>query len=382
MFRVGRSARLLIVGQAPGRRVHETGIPWNDPSGDVLRAWLGARARGVLRHLAHRHRADRPVLPGHRGRRRPAAAAASARRSGSRASAPRCRRSASRCWSAAMPRRTIWARGESARWPTRCAPSATTCPSSSRCRIRAGATSCWLKKQSLVRKRGHPRAAPARESCYARIIARPHEAARLARQPVHAQGARRARREEDRLRAAARRRRSRSTTRSTRTIRWARSRRWCSTTARALYDSRVIVEFLDGVSPISRLIPEDRATASRCAAGRRSPTACSTRACWCATSRCATRRSKARPGATSSSRACTAAWRRWPTSSASALVPRRALLARRHRAGLLPRLARLPQARRRRLARRIPGARAALREADGAARVRRHAIPAARRTPS
>ena len=40
MFRVGKNARLLIVGQAPGRRVHETGIPWNDPSGDVLRAWL------------------------------------------------------------------------------------------------------------------------------------------------------------------------------------------------------------------------------------------------------------------------------------------------------------------------------------------------------
>ena len=40
VFRVGKSARLLIVGQAPGRRVHETGIPWNDPSGDVLRAWL------------------------------------------------------------------------------------------------------------------------------------------------------------------------------------------------------------------------------------------------------------------------------------------------------------------------------------------------------
>jgi uracil-DNA glycosylase len=40
VFRVGRSARLLIVGQAPGRLVHETGIPWNDPSGDVLREWL------------------------------------------------------------------------------------------------------------------------------------------------------------------------------------------------------------------------------------------------------------------------------------------------------------------------------------------------------
>jgi uracil-DNA glycosylase len=41
VFLVGRAARLLIVGQAPGRRVHETGIPWNDPSGDVLREWLG-----------------------------------------------------------------------------------------------------------------------------------------------------------------------------------------------------------------------------------------------------------------------------------------------------------------------------------------------------
>jgi uracil-DNA glycosylase family 4 len=41
VFRAGASARLLIVGQAPGRRVHESGIPWNDASGDVLRAWLG-----------------------------------------------------------------------------------------------------------------------------------------------------------------------------------------------------------------------------------------------------------------------------------------------------------------------------------------------------
>lgn len=34
------SARLCIVGQAPGRKVHETGIPWNDASGDRLRRWL------------------------------------------------------------------------------------------------------------------------------------------------------------------------------------------------------------------------------------------------------------------------------------------------------------------------------------------------------
>jgi uracil-DNA glycosylase len=35
------SARLCIVGQAPGRKVHETGIPWDDPSGNRLRDWLG-----------------------------------------------------------------------------------------------------------------------------------------------------------------------------------------------------------------------------------------------------------------------------------------------------------------------------------------------------
>jgi uracil-DNA glycosylase len=40
VLRVGLGARLLIVGQAPGTRVHATGIPWNDPSGDRLRAWL------------------------------------------------------------------------------------------------------------------------------------------------------------------------------------------------------------------------------------------------------------------------------------------------------------------------------------------------------
>jgi len=34
-------AVILIAGQAPGRKVHETGIPWNDPSGDRLRGWLG-----------------------------------------------------------------------------------------------------------------------------------------------------------------------------------------------------------------------------------------------------------------------------------------------------------------------------------------------------
>lgn len=34
-------ARILIAGQAPGTRVHETGIPFDDPSGDRLRQWMG-----------------------------------------------------------------------------------------------------------------------------------------------------------------------------------------------------------------------------------------------------------------------------------------------------------------------------------------------------
>lgn len=40
VFRASTTARILIVGQAPGRLVHETGIPWNDPSGNRLRDWL------------------------------------------------------------------------------------------------------------------------------------------------------------------------------------------------------------------------------------------------------------------------------------------------------------------------------------------------------
>lgn len=40
VLRAAGSARLLIVGQAPGTKVHASGVPWNDPSGDRLRQWL------------------------------------------------------------------------------------------------------------------------------------------------------------------------------------------------------------------------------------------------------------------------------------------------------------------------------------------------------
>ena len=41
VVRVSAATRLLICGQAPGRRVHESGLPFDDPSGDRLRDWLG-----------------------------------------------------------------------------------------------------------------------------------------------------------------------------------------------------------------------------------------------------------------------------------------------------------------------------------------------------
>lgn len=41
VLRAGETARILIVEQAPGVRVHTTGIPWDDPSGARLRAWMG-----------------------------------------------------------------------------------------------------------------------------------------------------------------------------------------------------------------------------------------------------------------------------------------------------------------------------------------------------
>ena len=36
-----RQTRILLIGQAPGTAVHESGIAWDDPSGDHLREWMG-----------------------------------------------------------------------------------------------------------------------------------------------------------------------------------------------------------------------------------------------------------------------------------------------------------------------------------------------------
>ena len=40
VLRISSTARLLIIGQAPGTRVHESGVPWDDASGERLRGWL------------------------------------------------------------------------------------------------------------------------------------------------------------------------------------------------------------------------------------------------------------------------------------------------------------------------------------------------------
>lgn len=41
VFQFNKQSKILIIGQAPGRKVHESGIPWDDASGDRLRQWMG-----------------------------------------------------------------------------------------------------------------------------------------------------------------------------------------------------------------------------------------------------------------------------------------------------------------------------------------------------
>lgn len=41
VVRVGPGTEILLCGQAPGRKVHESGLPFDDASGDRLRAWMG-----------------------------------------------------------------------------------------------------------------------------------------------------------------------------------------------------------------------------------------------------------------------------------------------------------------------------------------------------
>lgn len=44
VFQISATARILIASQAPGTKVHESGIPFSDASGDRLREWMGVSA--------------------------------------------------------------------------------------------------------------------------------------------------------------------------------------------------------------------------------------------------------------------------------------------------------------------------------------------------
>lgn len=52
VIRVRNETRILICGQAPGRRVHESGLPFDDPSGDRLRGWMGIERAMFYEHPA------------------------------------------------------------------------------------------------------------------------------------------------------------------------------------------------------------------------------------------------------------------------------------------------------------------------------------------
>ncbi|MCO6496570.1 MAG: uracil-DNA glycosylase family protein [Chitinophagaceae bacterium] len=41
VFQLGEDSKFIIISQAPGKKVHDTGTPWNDMSGRTLRSWLG-----------------------------------------------------------------------------------------------------------------------------------------------------------------------------------------------------------------------------------------------------------------------------------------------------------------------------------------------------
>lgn len=59
-----KAARIVVVGQAPGRKAQESKIPWNDASGARLIDWLVSRRRNVSRPVAVRPPPDGLLLPG------------------------------------------------------------------------------------------------------------------------------------------------------------------------------------------------------------------------------------------------------------------------------------------------------------------------------
>ena len=76
VLRPSPTARLVSASQAPGVRVHASGVPFSDPPGDRLRAWLALTPEEFYDAAARRHRARWVfAFPATMRRRRPAAAA-------------------------------------------------------------------------------------------------------------------------------------------------------------------------------------------------------------------------------------------------------------------------------------------------------------------
>jgi uracil-DNA glycosylase len=76
VLQVAASARLLILSQAPGRKVHETGVPWDDASGERLRDWMAIDRSAFYdeelwhgRLLQHLSAVEHTLLVGHHAQR-------------------------------------------------------------------------------------------------------------------------------------------------------------------------------------------------------------------------------------------------------------------------------------------------------------------------
>lgn len=65
VFQFSEHARILIIGQAPGIKAHESNQPWNDASGDKLRSWLGVN-REVFYSDAFAHMPMAFCFPGYK----------------------------------------------------------------------------------------------------------------------------------------------------------------------------------------------------------------------------------------------------------------------------------------------------------------------------
>ena len=102
VVQAGATARMLVVGQAPGAKVHASGVPWDDRSGERLRDWMGIdaetfddKARIAILPMGY-------FYPGGGPRAAICRHGASAPSCGSIACSPSCRESSSPCSSARM----------------------------------------------------------------------------------------------------------------------------------------------------------------------------------------------------------------------------------------------------------------------------------------